>query len=114
MVPRVKVEYQAARSLFMRVVGEHAAHWQDSLRDDSRTNDPILIRDPDTGVFVRAAAQATNSLQVDWLVSYMPSPGTVVYAGYGSTLAEAEAFAFRRVRRVQDGFFVKVSYVIPM
>ena len=114
MVPRVKVEYQAARSLFMRVVGEYAAHWQDSLRDDSRTNDPILIRDPDTGVFVRAAAQATNSLQVDWLVSYMPSPGTVVYAGYGSTLAEAEAFAFRRVRRVQDGFFVKVSYVIRM
>jgi len=114
MVPRVKVEYQAARSLFMRVVGEYAAHWQDSLRDDSRTNDPILIRDPDTGVFVRAAARATNSLQVDWLVSYMPSPGTVVYAGYGSTLAEAEAFAFRRVRRVHDGFFVKVSYVIRM
>ena len=47
-------------------------------------------------------------------MSYTPSPGTVMYAGYGSSLAEAEAFAFRQVRRVQDGFFVKVSYVIRM
>lgn len=114
LVPRVKVEYQAARSLFVRVVGEYASHWQDSLRDDSRTNDPILIHDPATNRYVRAAAQASNTLQLDWLVSFTPSPGTVVYAGYGTSLAETDAFAFRNVRRLQDGLFVKVSYVIRM
>jgi hypothetical protein len=102
LVPRVKVEYQAARSLFVRVVGEYASHWQDSLRDDA------------TNRYVRAAAQATNTLQLDWLVSFTPSPGTVVYAGYGTSLAETDAFAFRGVRRLQDGLFVKVSYVIRM
>ena len=112
MIPRVKVEYQVARPLFVRVVGEYAAHWQDSLRDDSRTDDPILIRDPDTGVYVRAGAKASNALRLDWLASFTPSPGTVLYAGYGSSLAEAEPFAFRGIHRVRDGFFVKVTYLI--
>ena len=44
-------------------------------------------------------------------MSFTPSPGTVMYAGYGSNLTEAEAFAFRGVHRLRDGFFVKVSYV---
>ena len=112
IVPRVKVEYQVARSLFVRAVGEYAAHWQDSLRDDSRTNDPILIRDPRTGIYARAAAQSSNAVRLDWLVSFTPSPGTVVYAGYGSSLTEAEGFAFHGVRRLRDGFFVKLSYLI--
>jgi hypothetical protein len=112
LVPRVKVEYQVARSLFVRIVGEYAAHWQDSLRDDSRTNDPILIRDPETGVYARAEAQSNNALRFDWLVSYTPSPGSVMYAGYGSSLTEAEGFAFRGIRRLRDGFFLKLSYLI--
>jgi len=112
LVPRVKVEYQAARSLFFRVVGEYAAHWQDSLRDDSRTDDPILIRDPETGVYARAAQQSSNDLRLDWLVSFTPTPGTVMYAGYGSNLTEVEAFAFQNVHRVRDRFFVKVTYLI--
>jgi opacity protein-like surface antigen len=112
MVPRLKVEYQAARSFFLRVVGQYAAHWQDALRDDSRTNDPILIPDPETGAYVRAAARSSNALQLDWLVSFTPSPGTVLYAGYGSSLAEAEAFAFQGIHRLRDGFFVKGTYLI--
>jgi uncharacterized protein DUF5916 len=112
MVPRVKVEYQVTRSLFLRTVGQYATHWQDSLRDDSRTNAPILIRDPQTGVYARAAARSSNALRLDWLVSFTPSPGTVMYAGYGSSLEEAEAFAFQRIHPVRDGFFVKLTYLL--
>jgi hypothetical protein len=112
VVPRVKVEYQVTRSLFLRTVGQYATHWQDSLRDDSRTNAPILIRDPQTGVYARAAARSSNALRLDWLVSFTPSPGTVLYAGYGSSLVEAEAFAFQGIHRLRDGFFVKVTYLI--
>jgi Domain of unknown function (DUF5916)/Carbohydrate family 9 binding domain-like len=112
MVPRVKVEYQVARSLFVRAVGQYAAHWQDALRDDSRSDDPILIRDPQTGVYARAAAQASNTLRLDWLVSFTPSPGTVMYAGYGSSLDEPDAFAFRSIHRLRDGFFVKLTYLL--
>ncbi len=111
MIPRLKVEYQAARALFLRVVGQYDAAWQDSLRDDSRTNDPILIRNPATGVYERAAAQSSNGLRLDWLVSFTPSPGTVMYLGYGSSLSEPEAFAFRDLHRLRDQFFAKVTYL---
>lgn len=111
LIPRLKVEYQVARPLFLRIVGQYDAAWQDSLRDDSRTNDPILIRNPATGIYERALTQSRNSLRVDWLVSFTPSPGTVMYLGYGSSLAEPEAFAFHGLHRLQDQFFAKVTYL---
>ena len=111
LIPRLKVEYQAARPLFLRVVGQYDAAWQDSLRDDSRTDDPILIRNPDTGVYERALAQSNNGLRVDWLVSFTPSPGTVMYFGYGSSLSEPEAFKFNGLHRLRDQFFAKLTYL---
>ncbi len=111
LIPRLKVEYQVARPLFLRIVGQYDAAWQDSLRDDSRSNDPILIRNPATGVYERATAQSSNRLRLDWLVSFTPSPGTVMYFGYGSSLSEPEAFAFRGLHRLRDQFFAKLTYL---
>jgi hypothetical protein len=111
-IPRVKVEYQVTRSLFVRLVGQYDAAWQDSLRDDSRSNDPILIRNPQTGTYERAAARGSNAVRLDWLVSLTPSPGTVFYVGYGSSLSEPDAFAFRGLHRLRDQWFVKVSYLL--
>jgi hypothetical protein len=108
-VPRLKVEYQLSRAVFLRVVGQYTAAETDSLRDDSRTNDPILLRDPGTGTFSRTTASASNEFRVDGLFSYRPVPGTVFFAGYGSTFEEPEPFRFRPLARTTDQFFVKVS-----
>jgi hypothetical protein len=51
---------------------------------------------------------------MDWLLSYRPSPGTLMYLGYGSTLEEPDEFRFRELRRSTDGFFGKVSYLLRM
>jgi hypothetical protein len=110
-VPRLKIEYQLTRAIFLRFVGQYDAEVRDSLRDDSRTGDPILLRDPVSGTFTRTARLARNDLRFDWLFSYRPTPGTVVFVGYGSSLEEAEAFSFRELERRSDGFFVKLSYL---
>jgi hypothetical protein len=100
-VPRLKAEYQLARSIFLRFVGQYDAERTDALRDDSRTGAPILLcaaRSPATGAcatYVRAVGAARNALRVDWLFSYRPTPGTVVFAGYGSGLEESDAFRYR-------------------
>ena len=44
------------------------------------------------GVDVRTADVATRDFRMDWLFSFVPSPGTVMFAGYGSSLTEPEAF----------------------
>jgi hypothetical protein len=110
-IPRVKVEYQLSRSIFLRAVGEYTAIFQDDLRDDSRTNDPLLIPGPG-GTLVRATGFRDNVFNFEWLFSYLPTPGTVIYLGYGSTLREEEAFRFRRLARERDSYFLKLSYLI--
>ena len=110
-IPRVKMEYQMSRAVFVRFVGEYDAQRQDTLRDDSRTELPIVIRDPATGAYVPATAFERNNFRVDWLFSYQPTPGTVFFAGYGSTLTEPGSLEFRRLQRVTDGFFIKFSYL---
>ncbi len=110
-IPRLKVEYQVSRSVFVRLVGQYDAVWRDALRDDTRTGDPILIRQDPQGPYVRSSEVRRNRIQGDVLFSYQPSPGTVVFAGYGSAMSEADAFRFRDVQRSADGFFVKVSYL---
>ena len=110
-IPRIRTEYQLSRALFVRLVGEYDASRQDSLRDDSRTNAPILIHDATTGLYRRAIATSANRFRGDALVSYQPRPGTVFFVGYGSTSLEPEALRFSRLRRTSDGFFVKGSYL---
>jgi hypothetical protein len=110
-VPRLKVEYQIARPAFVRVVGEYASEQRDSLRDETRTGEPLLIFDSSVGNYVRTAAFQDNRFRVDVLFSYQPVPGTVVFMGYGRTMQEPEALSFRDLQRTADGFFVKLSYL---
>jgi uncharacterized protein DUF5916 len=110
-VPRLKIEYQLSRPIFIRLIGQYTANETDALRDDSRTNGAILIRDPATGTFTRTARSVSNVARIDWLFSYHPTPGTVTYLGYGNSLEEPSAFRFRGFARISDGFFTKLSYL---
>ena len=112
-IPRLKVEYQVSRPFFVRVVGQYTSQERDALRDPV-TDAPILIYDPNTGAYERSTVTTANDLRVDVLLSYRPNPGTVLFLGYGSTLTESDAFSFRDLERVSDGFFAKVSYLFRM
>jgi Domain of unknown function (DUF5916) len=113
-IPRLKLEYQVSRPIFVRVVGEYNSDWQDDLRDDSRTNLPIYLRVPGTNTFERASSFDRKSFRADWLFSYQPTPGTVLFAGYGNTLANIDEPKESRLRRTSDGFFLKLSYLFRL
>jgi hypothetical protein len=108
-IPRIKAEYQVARPLFVRLVGEYDAEYQDALRDDGRTEQPLLIRSG--GVYQRQPAVRDNRIRADALIAYQPNPGTVFFAGYGSTMTEPQPLRFRDLVRQQDAFFLKLSYL---
>jgi len=107
-IPRLKLEYQVSRPIFVRVVGQYDGLVVDSLRDDSRSNDPVLIQT--ASGFTRAARVDRGGLRADWLFSYQPSPGTVFFMGYGANYGSTE-FIPRDLARTVDGFFVKLSYL---
>lgn len=105
-IPRLKVEYQANRSVFFRFVGQYAARERAGLVD--RSGQTVLV----DGVINQPTR--TNEFRMDWLFSYRPAPGTLVYLGYGSTQTEPERFGFRDLSRADDGFFAKLSYLFRM
>ena len=114
-IPRFKVEYQLSRSMLVRAVAEYQAERQAALRDDSRTNDPLLARLRD-GTFARLSGSTSNQVRPEFLFAYTPLPGTVFFAGYGGTVEDngIAAYRFRKLRRQQDQLFVKMSYLLRM
>ncbi|HTI04645.1 MAG TPA: DUF5916 domain-containing protein [Gemmatimonadales bacterium] len=106
-IPRLKIEYQLNRAIFFRYVGQYTAQEVDALRDP-RTGDSLVIN---------GSAQprhTSTEFRNDFLFSYRPIPGTVVFFGYGASLSEPEPFNFGRLSRTGDGFFLKASYLFRM
>jgi Domain of unknown function (DUF5916)/Carbohydrate family 9 binding domain-like len=105
-IPRIKVEYQVSPPIFIRLVGQYAARSRSALVD--RNGNPILVDG------VRDTGETSNQFSTDWLFSYRPVPGTLVYLGYGSTLEEPREFRFQNLQRTRDGFFGKISYLFRL
>ena len=104
-IPRLKVEYQPNRALFFRVIGEY------------RSERRAALLDPLSGdsLFVAGAPQPTsefNGFRVDLLASFEPTPGTVAFLGYGSSMESDAEFNWSRLERVNDGFFLKLAYQV--
>jgi hypothetical protein len=104
-IPRLKLEYQPNRALFFRVIGEYRSERRAALLDPAT----------DDSLFIRGAAQPTtefNGFRLDLLASFEPTPGTVAFLGYGSSLESDAEFNWSRLQRVNDGFFVKLAYQV--
>lgn len=104
VIPRVKLEIQPNRAFFFRLVGEYRSERQAALRDRS-TGYPILVNGSP------ASATKRNRLRMDWLASLEPTPGTVAFLGYGSTLDGDQSLTLRNLQRLDDGFFLKIAYL---
>ncbi|MEP6992577.1 MAG: DUF5916 domain-containing protein, partial [bacterium] len=117
-IPRLKVEYQLARAVFVRLVGEYDSFYRDALRDEGRTGQPLLVNGRLT------SASTSTRFRGDFLFSYQPNPGTVVFLGYGAgyqdTRLAAQPFEFpsslrfNGYNRTDDALFVKASYLFRL
>lgn len=104
VIPRLKFEVQPNRALFFRLVAEYRSERQAALLDRA-TGYSILVNS------VPSSATERNRLRMDWLASYEPTPGTVAFLGYGSTLDGNQTLTLQQLRRIDDGFFLKVAYL---
>ena len=70
------------------------------------------IRDPETGEYELARGSRQDRLRLDVLFSYQPTPGTVLFVGYGSQLRNVGPGD--ELQRSGDGFFVKLSWLFRL
>ncbi|MEI6739086.1 MAG: DUF5916 domain-containing protein [Gemmatimonadaceae bacterium] len=108
-VPRLRLEYQLSRALFVRFVGQFESRERSALRDP-RTEQPLYLRSSAGAYTLQANTKAMRG-RVDWLVSYLPSPGTVIFFGYGTALDASATMRPGEPERTSDGAFLKVSYL---
>jgi len=124
-IPRLKVEYQLARPVFVRLVGEYTTLYRDALRDEGRTGKPIVTYDECADMALQQTVSCQRSFfRGDFLFSYQPNPGTVLFVGYGAGYADTRAspqqfefprsFGFRGYNRTDDALFVKASYLFRL
>jgi hypothetical protein len=109
LIPRLKAEYQLTRAIFVRAVGEYDASEHADLRDETRSFFPLIVDG------VKALASREAAFHGDYLFSYRPNPGTVLFAGYGSEARAdpllSDRFRYQRLIRDADHVFVKMSYL---
>jgi hypothetical protein len=124
-IPRLKVEYQIARPIFVRLVGEYQSFYRDALRDETGSKRPIITYDECANFAYQVTVACQRSaFRGDFLFSYQPSPGTVVFVGYGAGYADRRgraepfdfpaSFGFRGYDRTDDALFVKASYLFRL
>ena len=101
------------RAIFFRYVGQYFAQHRSALVDP-RSGDPLVLNVAATQRVGPAGASIVNDFRNDLLFSYRPTPGTVLFLGYGASLYEPDAFRFQGLRRTADGFFIKGSYLFRM
>lgn len=103
IIPRLKLEYQLSEAIFVRVIGQYSSRERSALIDrEGRT-----IRVNGTP----STASKTKDLRTDFLFSFRPNPGTLLYLGYGSTMDDVGQKRFEDLSRQADGFFLKMTYL---
>ncbi len=103
-IPRLKVQYQFTRALFVRGIVQYNLQERDTLgganpfRINGEISEPV-----DAG-----------EMRYDFLISYEPSPGTIVYAGWSRMLEGPETYRYGQLTPVSEGLFLKVSYLFRL
>lgn len=105
-IPRAKIQYQLTRALFARAIVQYNLQKRDALRTPDGA--PLII-DGEPSEEVRE-----GQLQYDLLLSYEPSPGTIVYAGWSRVREGPYTYRFGDLTPVAEGLFIKVSYLFRM
>jgi hypothetical protein len=108
VVPRLRTEYQFTRALFARLIVQVESRERDALRDPA-TELPLYVRS--SSGLTKQNARRSLLGRADWLISYLPSPGTVLFVGYGSALDASTTMRPFEAERTSDGAFMKLSYL---
>ena len=66
------------------------------------------------GGYSALSAYDRRGFQANFLFTYLPNPGTVIYFGYGSISQQPDLAGRTTLGAVQSNFFLKLSYLWRM
>ncbi len=106
-IPRLWAQYQINKALLIRAIGQYDLEFRQPLRHPV-TGEAVLI----DGVLQDARERGNFTGQL--LVSFEPSPGTIFFVGYSRVMDGPYGVRLTEKELLQDGFFMKLSYLFRM
>ena len=103
-ISSVNAQYQFSRALSARALVQYDLEDRSALRDP-RTERPILIGGEPVD------ASESGEFQTQLLLQYEPSPGTIFYVGYSRLEEGDRTYRPSGLDPVEDGLFLKLSYL---
>jgi hypothetical protein len=110
-IPRVQAQYQFSKAFFVRSIVEYGAQESRGLQNPETGDDLYYCSGEECSL---RGGRASNDFNLQFLGAYEPSPGTVVFLGYSRFMIEEDSFRFNNLEAQNDGFFLKVSYLLRM
>ncbi len=106
-LPRVRVQYQFSKSLFVRGLVQYELTKRSALQDPTTGRQLTIDGSP-------VDALSESEFEGQFLAQYQPSAGTVFFIGYSRIMQGERTFRLSRLAPVADGLFVKLSYLFRM
>ena len=106
-VSSLRAQYQFSRALFTRIQVQYELSQRAPLVDPT-TGYPIALYGNPVG------ERSTGEFQGQFLVQYEPSPGTIFYIGYSRLMEGDRTYQLSTLNPVEEGVFVKLSYLFRM
>jgi hypothetical protein len=106
-IPRLRLQYQFSKSLLTRVIGQYDLEERVALRHPV-TGQPVLVNGVPQGE--RERGNFTGQA----LISFEPSPGTIFFVGYSRVMVGPYGLPLDEKDLLQDGFFMKLSYLFRL
>ncbi len=105
---RFRLQYQFTKSILARAVVQY------EFEDRSALFDPLTGR-PLAVSGSAVAAREGSEFQGQFLLQYEPSPGTIFYVGFSRLMdGDDRSYRLERYEAVDEGLFVKLSYLFRM
>ena len=106
-IPRLRVQYQFNKSLFLRGVGQYELERRDALTDPITGRTLLIDGSP-------AEARSTGEFQGQLLLQYEPSPGTIFYVGFSRLMEGDRSYRLGEMKPLDEALFLKLSYLFRM
>lgn len=102
---RLRTQYQFTKALFARAIVQYNLQSRDALHD-RHTGLPLVTASGEP-----LAGFERGDFGLNTLISYEPSPGTLMYLGWTRQMRGPEEWRLRRYDRTGEGLFLKISYL---
>jgi hypothetical protein len=106
-LPRLRVQYQFNKSLCVRGIAQWELEERAVLVDPLSGSRLLIGGSP-------VPSRSSGEFQGQFLLQYEPSPGTIFYIGYSGVMEGRRSYDLAEMDPVEEGVFVKLSYLFRM